>query len=121
MSRRQGSISAKWVVGRNLAKKAQRREYLRCCFSSLTFCCASEHLSPWISRGRLKAPVLLREYFVRAIAVGTLNDGKLSQPAAGEGRFRAVSESAGYLHFTYSVLPLARHRLLPFTTPPHTR
>ena len=87
--------------------------------STLAFCCASEHLSPWIFRGRLKAPVLLRLYFGRAITTRTLGPtscGEAARPFRGSAR----SRPGCLCDFTLEsrpVLTLSSHSHLLCTSP----
>ena len=124
------------MVGRNLAKKQTPRAFevlLWALLSSLAFSCASEHLSPWIYRGRLKAPVLLRLRFGRAITEdGTLrlgwdrdnSDHQQRRRRVGEGRGRSGPRlgvgrvsSLSPCDLTFST---GRYCLFPFSTPLHT-
>ncbi len=98
---------------------------------TLAFCCALEHLLPWIFRGRLKAPVLLREYFGRAIAAmlaasdwhtdtaGTRQRAATAQPFRGSARSHPGDFTSPVTDFALT-LSLARCCLLPFSTFLHT-
>ena len=86
--------------------------------SSLAFSRASEHLSPWISGGRLKARVLLRDHSTALSQLGGLGDREWSfgQSTRARGSARSQPNRQSSLHFTSDFTLLSN--FTPSLSPP---